>query len=103
MNDVDIKTPAPIVTGDMNIHLAYIRRDLDELKTIQKSQHAENIAALVDLKNASPSREEFSSLKEEVADHETRMRKAEWMLYVGVGGLYVINAIIGFYLIYKSK
>lgn len=84
MNEPDLKIPAPISSGDMNVHLSYIRRDLDELKSLQKSQHAENISALVDLKNSYPTRIEFNEMRKDVeislGDHEKRIRDIETMI-----------------------
>lgn len=36
--DSEIRTPAPIpIAGDTGVHLAYLRRDVDEIKSILKS------------------------------------------------------------------
>lgn len=70
------KIPPPIDSGNdtVNIHLSYIRRDLDDLKNIQKSQHAENIAKLDSLQNTFVTTVTFEEHLKVVQDHEERLR-----------------------------
>ncbi len=103
---VIINTPEnPQTLREVGIYLGAITKALEELKSTQKSQHIENIDKLNEIKDSYPTRVEFESYKleykENQVDHETRIRKLEWLVWIGMGGLYVINVIIGFWLLYR--
>lgn len=87
------KTPPPIEleNSSMNVHLSYIRRDLDELKSIQKSQHAENLAKLDSLHNSYVTRIDFEEHLKADEDHEKRIRGLEQEEWKRTG----INTILG--------
>jgi hypothetical protein len=90
------KIPPPIENGGMNIHLSYIRRDVDEIKVTLK-----------DLKNSYITQEEFTEHVKIADDHESRIRTLEesvtstlsmiktWGMIGGVilGGMQIVEIV----------
>lgn len=93
-------TPLPVEPANeqvMAVHLSYIRRDVDDLKILQKSQHAETIQKLNELQAVYPTRKEFEEFvqgfQKMVADHETRVRTLEKAMWKWVGTASTIGAV----------
>ncbi len=70
MPDTEIKTPPPVDSAGMNIHMSYVRRDIDEIKVILK-----------DIKNGYVSSGDFAEHVKIsgglLDDHEKRVRAIE--------------------------
>lgn len=79
------KIPLPIETEGMNIHLSYIRRDVDQI-----------LVTLKDLKKDFVSRADFDEHTEVTKDHETRIRLLERNMWRWVGASSVISAGLAF-------
>lgn len=85
------KIPPPIASDGMNIHLSYVRRDIDEIKAILK-----------DMKSGYVTRSDFDDHLGVANDHELRIRIIEknmwkWSGISGVLGGAI--AVFGVYLI----
>ena len=82
------RTPPPVVAPTdlqgMNIHLGYIRRDVDEIRS-----------GIRDLKNSYVTHEDFEETKRTVSDHETRVRSVEQSMWKYIGYSSAISSIIG--------
>ena len=93
-------SPLPIEPSNgqgMSVHLSYIRRDVDDLKVLQKSQHIELLQKLNELQAVYPTRKEFdefvSGFQKLIADHETRVRALEKAMWKWVGTASTIGAV----------
>lgn len=77
------KIPPPIEADGMNIHLSYIRRDVDEIKIILK-----------DIKSDYVTRDDFAEHAKIVQDHEIRIRTLEKNMWKWVGASSAISALL---------
>lgn len=88
----EIKIPPPIVDStNMNVHLSYIRRDVDEIK-----------ATLKDLKNGYVSQSDFVEHLKVADDHESRIRileEGKWKIAGATGVIVGIISIFGIYIL----
>lgn len=98
----DQKTPAPIpIQGDVGVHLAYIRRDIDTIKKNQEDGMKDLKSDIKDLKDGYVSHAEFNDLKNDV--DKSMIRREEFdpikklvygmvalVLVAFVGGLIVL-------------
>ena len=71
--------------------IEYIKRDIGEIKTSLKEQSCMFI-----------SQTEHADVLKTVGDHEARLRSIERYTWLAIGGLYVINIIIGIYLAIRN-
>lgn len=94
-------SPLPVESANggqaMSVHLSYIRRDVDDLKVLQKAQHLEIIQKLNELQAVYPTRKEFgefvTGIQKIVGDHETRVRTLEKAMWKWVGTASTIGAV----------
>lgn len=97
----DTPSPLPVEPSNggqaMTVHLSYIRRDVDDLKILQKAQHVELLQKLTELQAVYPTRKEFeefvSGFQKLIADHETRVRTLEKAMWKWVGTASTIGAV----------
>lgn len=89
------KIPAPVDTGNdtVSVHLSYIRRDIDQIRTDLTKNSQEVKGAIDELRNAYVTRTDFSEHEKKDEDHETRIRTIEKTLWKYVGASSVISAI----------
>lgn len=73
--------------------MSYIRRDVDELKTLQNKQHTETIEKLNEMQSSYPTRKEFEEFTKIVSDHETRIRTLEKTMWKWIGIASTIGAV----------
>ena len=91
----DIKIPAPVDTGNdtVSVHLSYIRRDIDQIRTDLTKNSQEVRGAIEDLKNAYVTRIDYEEHLKADDDHENRIRNIEKTLWKYVGASSAISAI----------
>lgn len=66
--------------------IEYIKRDIGEIKTTLKEQTSMFI-----------SQSEHAEVLKTQSDHEDRLRSIEKYMWLAIGGLYVINIVVGIY------
>ncbi len=101
MNPDPTPLPVELANGQgITVHLSYIRRDVDELKTSQAKWHTELLQRLNEMQALYPTRKEFDEvikpINEMIADHEIRIRvieKAMWK-WVGIASCVGVTASI---------
>ena len=102
MNDTENKSHIAIVTAAtaaatsaaaalVGKDIEYIKRDIGDIKQALKEQN-----------NIFVSQQEHGELSKKVDDHEQRIRIMERYVWIAIGGGYIINMVIGFYLLYKQ-
>lgn len=82
---------------EAGIHMYYIRRDLDDLRTLQNKQHTEIMQKFLELTTLYPTKQEFSSIIKNIRDHEERIRTVEHSVWKWTGiasGVSVVATLI---------
>lgn len=85
------RTPAPVLGGSApaDVHMAYLRRDVDEMKNTMNRSFLELAKTLEDIRDGHPTRDEH-------ADHEKRIRVIEQTMWRYIGASAVIGAAVSF-------
>ncbi len=108
-----IFTEDPQTLREVGITLRQIMKSAEERKQIEAKHHEENkiaisgiIEKIDELRDNYPTRAEFEELKSTDEklhlDHEARIRRLELWGAIAIGGMYIINIIIGFWLAYRK-
>ena len=92
IQDISIETPQTL--REVGIHLGNLSKSIEELKTLQIKQHAENIARMNELQENSPNRKEFDELRSRVDDKADKWVELALKLIFGAIGLSIIGAIM---------
>lgn len=91
------KIPAPINinNGEVAVHLAYIRRDIDEIKVNQDKNNLDLKESIKDLKNGFVTHTEFAETEKITDDHENRIRTIEKNMWKWIGMSSIISSFGG--------
>lgn len=96
MNDSNKNENPPPVGLDSDgvaIHLSYIRRDIDEIKSNQSKNNTEIKTAITNLQNSYITRVDFDNHLKTDEDHETRLRVIEENMWKRIGATGLISSI----------
>jgi hypothetical protein len=83
---------ASVAAATMGTDIGYIKRDIGEIK-----------AAIKDMGSTFVTESTHSEVVSVQKDHEDRIRSIEKYVWIAIGALYILNAVVGFYLIIKSN
>lgn len=97
MIDESLKIPAPIDTGgdSVSVHLSYIRRDIDQIRTDLTKNSQEVKGAIDELRNAYVTRQDYNEHLKADEDHENRIRIIEKNMWRQIGVSSILSSVGG--------
>jgi hypothetical protein len=84
------KAASDIISASMAKDIEYIKISLSKIDITLQEANTNYV-----------NKTEHKEVTDECADHESRLRVIEKYMWLAIGALYIVNAVLGFYLLSK--